>query len=144
MESLPILVVEDNLTLQRMVHLFAKRRGLTIKAAGSCGDALEAIGQEAFALILMDWTLPDVDGLNCTRMIRQMEALQNKHTPIIAMTGNMMPGDKERCLESGMDDFLGKPFTLAEFNALVDRWLPLGPTIIPFPESERPHHSQSS
>ena len=121
-----ILVVEDNPTLQKMVALMAKRRGAETVVVGSCWEAEQAVANEParFTLILMDWSLPDNTGLYCTGMLR---ALLPHNVPIIAMTGHAMPGDREQCLEAGMDDYLCKPFTFDQFTGLLNKWMQVQP-----------------
>lgn len=115
-----LLVVEDNPTLQKMVSLMAKRRGVPVTIVGTANDALAQVSQNEFGLILMDWSLPDRNGLECTALIREH---LGSTTPIVAMTGHVMEGDREECLSAGMNDYLSKPFTFAQFNELIDRWL---------------------
>lgn len=120
METPNLLVVEDNPTLQKMVGLMAQRRGIPVTIVGTGNDALAQVASHDFGLILMDWSLPDLSGLECTTLIRE-----NLHseTPIVAMTGHAMEGDREECLKAGMNDYLSKPFTFGQFNELIDRWL---------------------
>jgi len=116
-----LMVVEDNPTLQKMLMLMAKRRGLSVLVFGKCSDAVDAIasGQNP-DLILMDLSLPDRTGLECTGIIRSS---CEGRVPIVAMTGHAMPGVREACLAAGMDDYLSKPFTFTDFNRLINRWL---------------------
>jgi CheY-like chemotaxis protein len=138
MQTLRILVVEDNPTMQRVVTLFAERKGISAVAVGSCREAIDLIQDEdAFALIFMDWSLPDRSGFECTALIRAInEANKGVHIPIIAMTANLMNDDRERCLAAGMDDFLGKPFGMSEFYQKVDKWMHGPHTIVPFHQKD--------
>lgn len=124
MEQPGILAVEDNPTLQKMLSLMAKRRGVPAIIVGTCAEAMDALKSDAtIGLILMDWSLPDKDGLECTLCIRR---ILKSELPIIAMTGHTMPGDREACMNAGMDDYLSKPFSFDQFNKVVDRWLKNG------------------
>lgn len=132
-----LLVVEDNPTLQKMVSLMAKRRGVPTLVVGTCAEAIQAIesGTE-FGLVLMDWSLPDKSGLECTGCLRN---LMHTNIPIVAMTGHAMPGDRETCLNSGMDDYLCKPFSYDQFSKLISRWMRIGsvaPTEFPISAEE--------
>jgi CheY-like chemotaxis protein len=121
MEQLSLLVVEDNLMLQKMVSLMAKRRGVPVVIVGSCAEAMAAIQSgHNFGMVLMDWSLPDQNGLECTRCIR---TICESDVPIVAMTGHAMPGDREACMEAGMNDYLSKPFTFDEFSSTVSKWM---------------------
>jgi CheY-like chemotaxis protein len=124
MQPFTILVVEDNPTMQKLVSFVAKRRGLDVVLADTTAAAVALASAQNFDIVFMDWSLPDGTGLECAEELRKREDGGTKHVPIIAMTGHLMPGDKEQCFMHGMDDFMGKPFTLAEFNAMLDRWLP--------------------
>jgi len=72
--------------------------------------------------VFMDCQMPKMDGYTATRLIRQIEAAQNKHTAIIALTANAMGGDRERCLDSGMDDYIGKPFRQEQVADMLKKW----------------------
>lgn len=145
MSDKSILVVEDNATLQKLVTLFAKRCGVEVELAGSSAEAIEAVTSDrAFDLILMDWTLPDGNGLDCTGKIREL-LKDRPRTPIIAMTANLMDGDREKCLDAGMDDFLGKPFSLSQFCSVIERWVNNDQvTPLPYRPSAEQHRSQSA
>jgi CheY-like chemotaxis protein len=82
-------------------------------------EALQALESRAFDLVLMDCQMPECDGYEATVRIRQL----GMHLPVIAMTANAMTGDRERCLEAGMDDFLTKPVSPAALQAVLERWL---------------------
>jgi CheY-like chemotaxis protein len=72
----------------------------------------------------MDWRMPDMDGLECTRQIRERERRTGGHVPIIAMTANVMDEDRQACLDVGMDDYMSKPFDTSQFRTMLGRWLP--------------------
>jgi len=81
--------------------------------------------RESFDLVLMDCQMPELDGLEATRSIRETEARTCRpRVPVVALTANAMQGDREACLAAGMDDYLSKPFTLAQLQAAVERWRP--------------------
>ena len=89
--------------------------------------AVEAVMRERFDLILMDCQMPEMDGFTATAAIRQQEreAADHRHVPIIALTANAMEGDRARCLAAGMDDYLAKPFTLAQLSEMLTKWAPI-------------------
>lgn len=123
MTSPSILLVEDNPVQQRLLSMLAEQAGVTPHVVSSGIKALEAYDRcHDFQLILMDWHMPDMDGLECTSRIRLREC-HGKHIPIIGITANAMPGDRERCIEAGMDDYLSKPFTLEQFTGIIHVWL---------------------
>lgn len=139
MDQPRILVVEDDATIRRLVFLLAKRRAIHAVTVATCEEALRAVAEDdSFALILMDWGLPDKSGLECTALIRSLHVSRRTWLPIIAMTGNLLPGDRQTCLQSGMDDFIGKPFSLNDFNDLMDRWLNYRTNVVNFVEPPAP------
>jgi CheY-like chemotaxis protein len=104
--------------------MLGEKLGLSVTAVATAKTALELLtDNHRFSLILMDWQLPDMTGLECTAAIREREARTSRHVPIVAVTANALLGDKQRCLESGMDDYLSKPFTMVQFEATVMRVL---------------------
>lgn len=137
-----ILIVEDNPTLQKLISMLAKKFGFRHQIVGDCNQLMEAIGSGTrYAMIMMDWSLPGVDGLQCAAMIRARELGTAQHVPIVAMTGNAMAGDRQRCIDAGMDDYLSKPFTAEQFKLMVSRWLRVPmpvvePAAVPMPQFE--------
>ena len=87
-------------------------------------EALDHLGKEEFDAILMDCQMPEMDGFEATGVWREKEQTSSKRRlPIIAMTANVMAGDREKCLASGMDDYLGKPVRQAELGKVLQRWI---------------------
>ncbi|HEY9898041.1 MAG TPA: PAS domain S-box protein [Pantanalinema sp.] len=118
-----LLLVEDNPINQRVAQAQLRRLGVEPHVAASGTAALEAFSGDAYDLILMDCQMPLMDGFEATRLIRLHEAPQGRRVPIVAMTANAMRGDREKCLEAGMDDYLSKPFTQEQLAAVLARWL---------------------
>lgn len=106
---LQILLAEDNLANQKLAVGVLTRQGHQVTVAGNGRIALQKWQQQKFDVILMDVQMPELDGLETTQAIRKVEASLGTHIPIIAMTAHAMTGDRERCLESGMDEYLSKP-----------------------------------
>ncbi len=102
-----ILVVEDNLVNQQVVKELLEKRGYQTTIAADGRQALEALDAAEFDLVLMDVQMPVLDGLAATRLIRQQERW--KDLPIIGLTAHAMAGDRARCIEAGMNDYLPKP-----------------------------------
>ncbi|MBI1367387.1 MAG: response regulator [Planctomycetes bacterium] len=114
-----ILLVEDGKINQKIVIDLLSGVGHTVVIANNGLEGIEAIARESFDLVLMDMQMPEMDGLTATRKIREREAREGGHIPIIAMTANAMTGDRERCLEAGMDKYLSKPIRAATlFDAI--------------------------
>lgn len=120
--SSAVLVAEDSPVLQTVVRQLLEKLGCAVEIVGTGKEAVEASAKRHFNLILMDWQMPEMDGLEATRLIRASENLLGRHTPIIAMTANAMQGDKDRCIEAGMDGYLAKPFKLDELKAIVAQY----------------------
>ncbi len=116
-----ILVVEDNAVNQKVVATILRKKGYTVRVASHGGEAMEALAQEDFGLVLMDVQMPVLDGLEATRLIRREERW--KDLPIVAMTAHAMQGDKERCLQAGMNGYISKPVHPAHLLATIDSYL---------------------
>jgi len=118
-----ILVVEDNPVNQMLVCDMLENIGIKIDIANNGQEAFDAASKQRYSLVMMDVQMPQMDGLEATALIREFEAALPFRTPIAAITGNAMAGDKERFLASGMDDYLSKPFSVQGLTELVQRWL---------------------
>ena len=114
-----ILVVEDHPTNRELARAMLERLGQKVRVAEDGQVALELLASEPFDLILMDMQMPVLDGLATTRRWREREATSGRRLPIVAMTANVMPQDRERCLAAGMDEVLGKPFTRQDLYRLL-------------------------
>jgi PAS domain S-box-containing protein len=121
--SLKILLAEDSLINQKLAVGLLERQGHQVQVANNGREAVEAVEQEEFDLILMDVQMPELDGLQATRTIRRQERTTGRHIPIMAMTAHAMPGDREMCLAAGMDDYLTKPIRSADLVSRIGKLL---------------------
>ena len=124
MSSFNILLAEDNPVNQRLACTLLQRQGHRVTVAGNGQEAVIAWQKGGFDLILMDMMMPEVDGIQATHRIRQLEAQSDQpgvRTPIIAMTANVMDGDRERCLAAGMDDYVSKPISVHALREALQR-----------------------
>ena len=115
-----ILVVEDNLVNQKMVSSILTKRGYQVRITSNGQEALQALEEKAFHLVLMDVQMPVLDGLEATRLIRKDARWAN--LPIIAMTAHAMNGDKEGCLAAGMNAYISKPVHSAHLLSIVEEF----------------------
>lgn len=123
--KLQVLLVEDNLINQEVAKAFLETMNCDCAVAENGVEAIAALTQpHSFDLVLMDCQMPELDGFEATRRVRSYERKQHRHTPIVALTANAMVGDRELCLEAGMDDFLSKPFQLHQLSRILERWCP--------------------
>jgi signal transduction histidine kinase/CheY-like chemotaxis protein/streptogramin lyase len=118
--GLYVLLAEDNPINQRVAMRLLEKRGHRVALAATGREALECFEQARFDLILMDVQMPDMDGIEATRLIRQREKHTGGYTPIVALTAHTMVGDRERCLEAGMDGYIHKPIDAARFLELAE------------------------
>ena len=123
MQNKKILLVEDVLVNQRVAVGMLKNLALDVDIASDGREAVTRFSQTTYDLVLMDCRMPGMDGYEATRLIREMEQWDERHTPVIALTANVESEDSERCYASGMDDFLSKPFTIEELQEKVSCWL---------------------
>ncbi len=113
LRPLSVLVAEDNPINALVVRTLLQREGHTVVHVTTGTGAVEASARQRFDLVLMNIQMPDLDGLEATRLIRTREGLAGERLPIYALTANAMRGDIDRCREAGMDDYLTKPLELA-------------------------------
>jgi len=121
---LRILLAEDNAVNQRLATRLLEKRGHSVTVAATGREALAALENATFDLVLMDVQMPDMDGLEATAAIRAREAGLGRRIPIIALTAHTMKGDRERCLAAGMDGYVAKPVIAAELIAAVESRTP--------------------
>ncbi|HEX4229911.1 MAG TPA: PAS domain S-box protein [Bryobacteraceae bacterium] len=120
--GLRILLVEDNLVNQKVAFHSLRKLGHTVDVASGGREAIEAYKRHQYPLILMDANMPDIDGYETTRLIREMEG-GSRRAVIIALTANAMPGDRELCLQAGMDDYIAKPIQSATLGRVIGDWV---------------------
>ncbi len=123
--SLRILVAEDNAVNQMLVARLLEKRGHTVKIVANGREALESLEQGTYDLVLMDVQMPEMDGFEATGELRKREKQTGLHIPVIALTAHAMLGDRERCLESGMDGYLSKPIRAQELDDLLENYITL-------------------
>jgi CheY-like chemotaxis protein/anti-sigma regulatory factor (Ser/Thr protein kinase) len=121
---LHILLAEDNAINQRLAVRFLEKQGHHVVLTCNGREAVQALHEQTFDLILMDVQMPEVSGTEASAMIRQREKLTGGHIPIIALTAHAMKGHREQCLSAGMDDFVSKPISAEELYAAIARWTP--------------------
>ena len=126
-----VLVVEDNPINQEVTRAMLENLSYRVVVVTNGREAIEALERQSYDVILMDCQMPEVDGYDASRTIRESEALRNSessqspvHIPIIAVTAHAYQADQERCLVAGMDDYLAKPFNQEQLKVVLERWLP--------------------
>jgi two-component system, sensor histidine kinase and response regulator len=122
LRKLRILLAEDNPINQRVAITLLEERGHTIILANNGKEALSVFANDSFDLVLMDVEMPEMDGIQATAKIRQLEESTGVHTPIVAMTAHAMKGDQERFLSAGMDGYISKPFDSEQLIELVEEF----------------------
>jgi PAS domain S-box-containing protein len=119
-----ILLAEDNIVNQKVAQSMLKKLGFRTDTVANGAEAVKALEMIPYDLVLMDVQMPEMDGLAATRLIRYSgSAVLNKDVPIIAMTAHAMKGDRERFIESGMDDYISKPVSMEALKRVLDKWL---------------------
>ena len=122
MPAARILLAEDDTVNQIVVASMLKKMGCIVDVVGDGNAARQAAARTHYDLIFMDCHMPGMDGFEATRRIRADAAGRAPHTPIVALTADALAGDRERCIESGMDDYMTKPVRAAQLAAAVQRW----------------------
>ncbi len=127
-----VLIVEDNAVNQMVAARLLEKLGCRVDVAANGREAVEMVGLLPYDAIFMDCQMPEMDGFEATQEIRRREG-SSFHHPIIAMTANAMLGDRERCLDAGMDDYVSKPIRKADLTETLERHLPknLKPNVVP-------------
>ncbi len=122
--GLRLLLAEDNGINQKLAVVLLQKAGYSVDAVENGLQAVQRVKAEHYNAVLMDVQMPELDGFEATRRIRAWEVLRKRHIPIIAMTAHALAGDRERCLQSGMDDYISKPLQPRTLFNILDRWIP--------------------
>jgi two-component system sensor histidine kinase/response regulator len=120
-QALDILLAEDNVVNQKLAVHLLKKWGHQVTVAGTGKEALAALDRHSFDLVLMDVQMPEMDGIEATKAIRNREKGIDTHIPIIAMTAHAMQGDREQCLAAGMDGYVTKPLQTKHLFVAIER-----------------------
>jgi CheY-like chemotaxis protein/HPt (histidine-containing phosphotransfer) domain-containing protein len=120
-KTLHILLAEDNLVNQKLATRLLEKQGHTVVVAEDGRKALAAFEGAVFDLVLMDVQMPEMNGFEVTAAIREIEKVTGSHVPIVAMTAHALKGDRERCLDAGMDDYVSKPIRTAKLTTVIEK-----------------------
>jgi len=118
-----VLVVDDTAMNLKITIRVLEKLGVRADPAGNGKEALEALAQRPYDLVLMDCQMPEMDGYEATAAIRKTQKKGEPRVPIVAMTAHAMSGEREKCLAAGMDDYLSKPVDNAKLARMVRKWL---------------------
>jgi CheY-like chemotaxis protein len=120
---LRVLVADDNTVNQMVVVMMLNRMGYAADVVANGLEVLRALEVKVYDLIFLDIRMPELDGYDVARRVRERWATQPAGRPrLVAITGNAMQGERERCLEAGMDDYVAKPFRLDDLRVMLQRW----------------------
>jgi CheY-like chemotaxis protein len=125
-KPISILLVEDSPLQRKLLFKQLEKLGLNVDIVTNGREAVEAATHTLYDLILMDWQMPELDGLEATRLIREVDCARNRRTPIVALTARALDSDRDQCLEAGMDDYVRKPVGRAQLGQLLARWVYAG------------------
>ena len=117
-----ILIAEDHPENQKLARRMVEKIGYSVDVVGNGREAVDAVSRHSYALVLMDYQMPGMNGLEATAEIRRRERSTGKHVPIIALTANVLNDDRDRCASAGMSDFLSKPVRFLELRDIVKKW----------------------
>jgi PAS domain S-box-containing protein len=123
-KGLAVLLVEDNLINQKLANGLLSNLGCIVTVVNHGGEAVEILTQKNYDLIFMDIQMPEMDGFEATRVIREREKKTKLHVPIIAMTAHAMKGDREKCINAGMDDYVTKPISMKAVTDVINKLAP--------------------
>ena len=121
-KNILILLVEDNEVNRKLVTMQLSKLNIKLSLASNGEEAVDKFSKQEYSLILMDCQMPVMDGFETTKQIRAIEKEKGSHIPIIAMTANSMEGDREKCIESGMDDYISKPVRIKNLKEIIEKW----------------------
>jgi signal transduction histidine kinase/DNA-binding response OmpR family regulator len=141
-----ILLAEDNLVNQKVAVGILKKFGCHVDVVGNGAEALEMIEQNQYDIVFMDCQMPELDGYEATAEIRRRE-YDSRHIPVVAMTAHTMQGDREKCIQAGMDDYIPKPVKRDNIKEVLVRWLEKESTenpVEPEPVNEPANHSEDT
>ena len=116
-----VLIVEDNMDTYELVRFILEKNGYEVFLAVNGRDGVNAATKQKPDLIVMDLSMPEMDGWTATRLIKENK--QTSAIPLIALTAHVLPGDRQRAVDSGCDEFITKPMDLLELVETVDRWV---------------------
>ena len=119
--ALYILLAEDNIINQKVAVRILEKEGHEVVVANNGREVLDMMKNQSFDIILMDVQMPEMDGIETTAAIREEEKKTKKHIPIVAMTALAVKGDREQCLEAGMDDYVAKPIKPDHLFKVIER-----------------------
>ncbi len=118
-----VLVVEDMKVNLMLLTKILEKHGCEVSSAANGREAVEKISKNHYDIVFMDCQMPEMDGFEATRNIREQEAPRRHHTTIVALTADAMTGDREKCLGAGMDDYLNKPLRAEQITAMLNKWV---------------------
>jgi CheY-like chemotaxis protein len=117
-----VLLAEDNKVNQMLAVALLRKRGYDVTIADNGREAIDLVRRSTFDVVLMDVQMPEVDGFEATAAIRAMESATSRRLPVIAVTAHAMDGDRQRCLDAGMDDYVSKPMDPEKLEMAIQRW----------------------
>ena len=117
-----VLIIEDNLKQQKLYRLIKDETGMLPCIVSTCEEGMEAAKFVNFNLIILDLGMPNAGAIECAKKIQEIERKRGIRTPIITVTARAMSGDREKCLDAGMDDYLSKPFSIVELREKISIW----------------------
>lgn len=121
-QKINVLVVEDHFINQELMKEMLQRLNCSVHTVENGKQALNTLDDHSYDVIFMDLQMPEMDGFDATREIRKRE--KEKKIPIIALTANAMQGEKAKCIEAGMNDYLSKPFEIQDIEKLINKYFP--------------------